>query len=118
MKRKCLWAFVVGLACGSAWGWIPEDSRILMRGDANSDAVVDMADALTITSYLYIGSAEPPCLNQADANNDGVVDGSDAIYLLQWLFNGGFSPPAPGPRNDVCVADDDPYPGCAEAPCG
>jgi hypothetical protein len=105
------------LAGNPAHAQIPDDERILGRGDANSDGTVDGADGATITSFLYLGGPAPPCMNQADTNNDGQVDGSDAVYLYNWLYMGGPAPPAPGPFNTTCAADDSPYPGCETDPC-
>jgi hypothetical protein len=89
----------------------------MMRGDANSDGVVDGADATCITNYLFLGGPAPPCMNQADADNSGAVDISDSIYILNWLFSGGPEPPYPGPSNTACTEDDEPFPGCEVHPC-
>jgi hypothetical protein len=96
---------------------VSDDPLLLERGDANSDGVVNLTDAMVINSYLYSGGPAPPCMNQADANDDGVVDGSDAIYLCNWLFCGGMAPPYPGPYNTVCAIDPLPRPGCLVSPC-
>lgn len=93
------------------------DTRILGRGDANSDGVVNITDAVMINDWLFNGGPEPPCLNQADANDSGTVDISDSTYLLNWLFNGGPPPPAPGPYNIYCAVDPLPSPGCVVSYC-
>ena len=57
-----------------------------LRGDANSDEAVDLADALWILSYLF-GEGDPPAIpDAADTNHSGVIDLSDPIYLLRFLF--------------------------------
>ena len=53
--------------------------------------------------YLFLGSAEPACLDAADADDDGKIVIADAIGILGYLFLGSAAPPAPGP--DVCGAD-------------
>ena len=42
-----------------------------IRGDANSDLMVDLSDAIYVLSYLFLGFAEPPCLKAADSNDSG-----------------------------------------------
>jgi hypothetical protein len=114
---KALFFVAIMVAPCICYGQWEDEQLILLRGDASSDGVVNMADATCITNYLFLGGPAPPCMNQADANNDGVVNTSDAIFLLAWLYNGGSPPPAPGPYNTVCTLDDDPYPGCVVNPC-
>ena len=72
-----------------------------LRGDANSDGRVNLADAIMITAYLFAGRREPECLDAADTNdsaspgNRHSIDIADAVYLLQFLFAGGPPPPPP-----------------------
>ena len=68
-----------------------------IRGDANSDGIVDIGDAITILSYLFGGGSAPLCSKALDANDSGVIDIADAIYLLAYLFAGGPPPPPPFP---------------------
>lgn len=72
-------------------------SQEMIRGDANDDGAVTIADASKITNYLYSSGSAPPCLDAADANGDGQLTGADASYITNFLFNGGPAPPAPGP---------------------
>ncbi len=71
-----------------------------LRGDANADGVIDVADAVSVLLYLF-GGSKCDCLDAADVNGTGEVDISDPIWLLSYLFRGG-PPPA------------SPYPKCAE----
>ena len=96
---------------------VVEDERILHRGDANDDGVVNVSDATYISNYLFHGGPAPPCMNQADANDDGLVTSTDSVFILDWLFNGGPAPPSPGPYNTICAADGAPRPGCQTNPC-
>jgi len=67
-----------------------------IRGDANSDGLVDVSDAVSILGDLFLGRpAEAACRDALDANDDGLVDISDAIFSLGYLFIGG--PPIPAP---------------------
>jgi hypothetical protein len=64
-----------------------------MRGDANGDGMIDLADAIYLLNYLFKGDPPPDPLYAGDANCDGSVEIGDAIYLLNYLFKNG---PPPG----------------------
>jgi len=95
-------------------------SAFFLRGDCNGQGDVSLSDSLFLLYYLFLGSAEPPCLAACDANDDGVVAGSlsDALHILNYLFLGGPQPPAPFPE---CGFDDwiSPVPGlsCGSSSC-
>ena len=74
-----------------------------VRGDANADGAINMTDAISILSFLFLGGDEPACLDAADTDNNEVVQLTDGIYMLNFLFSGGTPPPPP-------------YPGCGEDP--
>ncbi|MEM7230619.1 MAG: dockerin type I domain-containing protein [Planctomycetota bacterium] len=57
------------------------------RGDANQDRNIDLSDALTILSNLFLGGAHPACRDAADVDDDGIVNISDPIILLRTLFD-------------------------------
>ncbi len=57
-------------------------------GDANCDDGVNIADAVSVLSYLFSG-AEACCLTNMDTNNDGGVNIADAVSVLSYLFAGG-----------------------------
>jgi hypothetical protein len=67
-----------------------------VRGDANEDGVVDVADPVYTLSFLF-SSGPGICLDAMDANDDGLVNIADAVYKLSFLFSGGPAPPAPYP---------------------
>jgi hypothetical protein len=68
-----------------------------VRGDAQSDGIVGIADPIALLGYLFLGSQEPSCLDAADADDSGTLELSDAVYLLGWLFSGGSLPAYPAP---------------------
>jgi hypothetical protein len=71
---------------------LPVNIRIL-RGDANGDDAIDLADAVYLVNYLFIGGPAPEPIEAGDANCSGGVDLADAVYIVNWLFIGG---PPPG----------------------
>ena len=70
----------------------------LRRGDANTDGLFDIGDAIVTLGFLF-SSGPLSCLDAADSNDDGLLDISDGITTLGALFSGGALPPAPGPNN-------------------
>ena len=67
-----------------------------VRGDAHADGAINMTDAISILSFLFLGGDEPACLDAADTDNNEVVQLTDGIFILNFLFLGGEAPPAPG----------------------
>jgi hypothetical protein len=68
---------------------------LFIRGDANRDTVVTVADGVVILKFLFQAGSNLSCPDAADFNDDGTIDISDPIALLQYLFLGGLPPPAP-----------------------
>jgi hypothetical protein len=76
--------------------WIAfSTSASFLRMDAAADGTIDIADALFVLSYLFVGGAVPTCLDAADGNDDGAVDISDAVQTLLYLFRQAEPPPDP-----------------------
>ncbi|HAK93796.1 MAG TPA: hypothetical protein DCM87_01985 [Planctomycetes bacterium] len=72
---------------------------LFIRGDANDNGDMTIADPIYLLSYLFAQGPVPPCMDAADANDDGALDLSDAIKILAYLFRQGVIPPPspPGP---------------------
>ncbi|MBI4583823.1 MAG: hypothetical protein HY717_07350 [Planctomycetes bacterium] len=68
-----------------------------IRGDANANGEVDIADAVFILKHLFIGDSVPPCARAVDVTGNAAVDIGDAIYLLRYLFLRGTPLPPPYP---------------------
>jgi hypothetical protein len=73
-----------------------------LRGDANADRRVDVADGIFILYYLFHQGDDPTCWDAADANDDGLVDSSDGVYIVnyQFLDRAPPRPPFPAPGLD------------------
>ena len=105
---------------------VESSGQWFVRGDANADGRIDVADAVFTFSHLFLGTAPPPCDDAADTDDDGILNIADGIYGLEYLFMGGPLPPAPSPSSAYYVPDDcgpDPtddnltcnaFPPCAE----
>ncbi|HIG04642.1 MAG TPA: hypothetical protein EYQ08_02790 [Planctomycetes bacterium] len=68
-----------------------------IRGDANSDSVVNIGDVIWMISELFTGGAASSCSISSDANDDGSHDLGDPSYVIQYRFIGGPMPVAPFP---------------------
>jgi hypothetical protein len=94
---------------------LPPEGVRFIRGDANADASVNIADASFLLNFLFLGGPDPKCAATADANDDGAANIADASFILNYLFLGGRDIPAPnacgeGPAAEVEECGE--YPGC------
>jgi hypothetical protein len=88
-----------------------------IRGNANGDRRVDIADAIWMLNDLFLGGPPTPCRDASDANGDGSLSITDPIFLLDSQFLGTRVPPAPFPG---CGTDPSGLPGplgCEASPC-
>jgi len=74
-----------------------------IRGDANTDGKVDIADAVRDFMFLFQGADPPSCLEAADATDDGEVDISDGVRILRFFFGPVGEIPSPG--TESCGVD-------------
>jgi hypothetical protein len=89
-----------GVVCLSVW-LAPSGARVLavdfIRGDANGDGVVSLADALMVYQNQFLGFGSIPCPDAADANDDESVDIVDIVTIYALIVEG--TPlPAPFPQ--------------------
>ncbi len=103
-KARCrsllvfLWSAGLCLVCSA----LPEGSACFaqaafLRGEANNDGRLDLADPIFTLNYLFLAGPEPPCLDAADSDDNGQIDITDPIRTLEYLFLTGFPLPLPGP---------------------
>ena len=86
-----------------------------IRGDANADARVNIADGVWIINELFLGGPANPCPISSDSNGDGNTDAGDAIYIFNYRFLDGPMPTAPYPSCGQ-VGDQTPE-DCAASAC-
>ena len=72
-------------------------SDLFLRGDANNDRKVDLADTVWLVNELFRLGPPSPCQNASDVNADELLDTSDALYLISYGFVDGPPPPPPFP---------------------
>jgi hypothetical protein len=73
------------------------------RAEANADGALNITDPIFMLKHLFLGGAEPVCLDALDADDNGVLNITDPVFTLNHLFLGGRAPPAPG--KEACGAD-------------
>ncbi len=69
-----------------------------VRGDANNDGSVNLADAIFIFTYLFSSGTAPSCLDATDVDDNGVITVGDGISVLNYLFSAGPQPKQPFPE--------------------
>ena len=69
-----------------------------IRGDANGDGAVNLADAQLILDFLHGIRPIAAPLDAADVDDNGVINSNDARCLYVYLFGGGPPPPPPFPN--------------------
>lgn len=68
---------------------------LILGGNANSDARLDIADGVYLLQYLFAKGPAPRCMDAADFNADGRIDIGDPIAIMTYLFPDPGQPPQP-----------------------
>ncbi len=66
-----------------------------IRGDADGNGSISVADAVYLVNYIFKGGPAPDPLGSGDANCDGTINVADAVYLINYIFKGGPEPCSP-----------------------
>lgn len=66
-----------------------------LMADANTDDMVNVADAVYVINYVFKNGPVPDPLEIADANCDGQANVADAVYVINYVFKGGPGPCCP-----------------------
>lgn len=101
--------------CGLSVAVVSGES-LFIRGDANRDRTINLADVIAVLHHLFAGSssAHLPCPDAADLDDDGKIQLTDAIGLVSYLFLRGAAPHAPFPSAGYDPPEGSSL-GCAEA---
>jgi hypothetical protein len=65
---------------------------VYLCGNADGDALIDIADAVYLIAYIFSGGPAPHPFVQGDADCTGDIDISDAVRLVNYIFSGGPAP--------------------------
>ena len=77
------------------------------RGDVDRNRAVEITDGISLLNYLFLGGAQPRCVDAGDVNDDGRTEITDGIALLNFLFLGGAPPEIPFPNLGIDPTDDE-----------
>lgn len=70
--------------------------RILgICGDANSDLLVNVGDAIFLINYAFKGGPAPNPTCKGDTNHDDKVNVGDVVFLINYIFRGTTPPIEP-----------------------
>jgi len=86
-----------------------------IRGDANGDQRVNIADGIWIISELFLGGPASTCPIARNANGDSSVDAADAVFIFNYRFSDGPQPSAPFP--DCGLTDSQTPADCSSSGC-
>src|SRR3990170_2474525 len=80
--------YVTGYSFGSgtSYDYVTIKYVQFLRGDANGDKKVTIADIVYLVSYLFKFGPAPDPLSSGDANCSSKVDIADIVYLVSYLF--------------------------------
>jgi hypothetical protein len=82
-----------------AFTYVPPPSNFI-RGDANGNETIEIADAVKALLHLFAGAATN-CEDSMDVDDDETLNVTDVISLLNYLFKSGAAPGAPFPTAGV-----------------
>jgi hypothetical protein len=63
-----------------------------MRGDADYNMTINVADPTYLTDYLFFGGPAPPCFEEGNADGLGGINVADPTLLTDYIFFGGAAP--------------------------
>lgn len=66
-----------------------------LRGDTDSDGLIDLDDVIYLIDYLYLNGSPPVPVEAGNANCDQAVDAGDVVYLTNYVLKGGPPPDCP-----------------------
>jgi len=96
----------IGLSIVLLWpSAVIAQSPTYVRGDCNTDAAVNIGDAIWMLGVLFTNAGPESCTDACDGNDDGALDVADPVFLLTYLFTFGPEPAAPFP---LCGTDPTP----------
>ena len=78
-----------------------------IRGDANNDGNVNIADPIYILLYLNSNGSGFVCEDAADANDNGIISVADAYRIFNQLFGGVSQIAQPYPNPGFDTTDDE-----------
>lgn len=94
----------MGTSLDSNGNDVPDECETFIRGDSNSDGLVNVSDPVNLLEVLFL-SGVASCMMASDADAGGTIDLPDVFLLIDYLFLAGAPPSAPFP---ICDLDPSP----------
>lgn len=69
--------------------------RPYICGDANSDEIINVGDAVFLINYIFQNGPSPDPREAGFANGDNDIDVGDAVFVINYIFKSGESPICP-----------------------
>ena len=73
---------------GFSWSNSEYRFRIMIPGDANASASVEITDVVVLINFIFAGGSTPIPFESGDLNCDNKVNIVDLVYLLNYIFGG------------------------------
>jgi hypothetical protein len=108
-KRQLACTLILAGAGAASW-CARAPATDFIRGDANGDGSLSIADAYTVFAHIYLDRLPIECAAAADARGDGGVNLGDLVTILSYLFLHG---PEPAPPFPAMGPDPEPVLPCA-----
>jgi hypothetical protein len=77
------------------------------RGDVDDTGSVNIADAIRLLEFMFLGLGTVTCMDAGDADDNGELDITDAVKILAFIFLDGPEFPPPGAPPAACGLDGD-----------
>ncbi len=77
-----------------------ERGPAFIRGDADGNGKIEIADVVINLSYQFLGTIQPECFDAFDADDSGTLEISDPILVISYQFLGNSPIPPPNSCDD------------------
>lgn len=95
-----------GLVADTDGDGLPDPCEpVFLRGDANGNGQIEIADPVLSLGFLFSG-IEVDCPSALDADDGGAIDVADPVRVLAYLFTGGAPLVPPFPACGIDPTDD------------
>jgi hypothetical protein len=83
---------VIGKSSQNPSQFLAPPDIVVLPGDINFDAQVDISDAVAMIGIIFGGGPMPENPLNGDADCSSTLDISDVVYLVQYIFSSGPAP--------------------------
>jgi FG-GAP repeat protein/dockerin type I repeat protein len=74
------------------------DEPQFIRGDANGDGRINLADAIAVLQKVYFNEDSGDCIRALDVNGDEEISHFDFVWVVSFTFFAGYAPMPPFPE--------------------